>query len=895
MALRLLIANNDGDELYEIDPDGSDSQGGLLRALPSGLTGPQGMAVFNGRLLIADANGSELFDIDPDGADSQVIRLRALPPGLTAPLSMAVYNGRLLITDDDGDELHEIDPDGSDSQGGLLRALPFGIDGPRGMAVFNGRLLIADLQVDELFDIDPDGADSQVMRLRALPSGLTDPQAMAVYNGRLLIANDRQFENELYEIDPDGSDSQGGLLRALPSGLTGPQGMATFGDPDVAPSFTDDTGDAISGTAGTAIANVTVPAADGTPAPTYAASGLPGGLSFDTTTRVLSGTPTAAGSGTITVTATNSEGSADWTVAYAFVAAAVAPSWTDDTGDAISGTAGTAIANVTVPAVDAGTPAPTYAVVGSLPSGLSFNTGTRVLSGTPAAASSGTIRIRATNTAGTDDWTVDYAFTLPDASAPSIAIRAVAAGDEGTTVTLSAIVGSVGSYDAIDYAWVVSGGTLNNASAVSPVWTRPDVSADTAFSINLTITARGTGTNAANGTSDTATSPQRSATVRNVLAALVLSDFDTPDGIDMRVLALIETGTLAGNEVYDANDNRGSLLDGDNTIENVNGSGAFITVGRFQVDSGGGRITLNRRGGSGNFRDGFGGEAGEVYAEATVYLQFVNGTVITLTNTEQNSPGGGFLSYSTPAFPAAWQIAAHTLRTSGTRFILGIGIPEPVGVDHTADAGGASWAFAAPEPSITYTPALTLADRVIPSGHNTVFAALIHAQVSSLNVFGATLDGDTRLTSDLTIASGAPLVFSVQFFRGGSGNFANLFGAGRALREASFHIQTTATDLNSVDIDNIPSSDVEADAFYVSRTITGGTGFRNRFAGLVTGNLFILSMTLPPLAHAVNAGDASWTFDAAQPGSSTSRVADASTSAWDFDIREPSVDKALGA
>ena len=89
----------------------------------------------------------------------------------------------------------------------------------------------------------------------------------------------------------------------------------------VAPSFSDDTGDAISGTVGTAITPVTVPAADGDPAPTYAASGLPAGLAFNTTTRVLSGTPTAAGSGTITVTATNSEGAADWTAAYSFVSA----------------------------------------------------------------------------------------------------------------------------------------------------------------------------------------------------------------------------------------------------------------------------------------------------------------------------------------------------------------------------------------------------------------------------------------------------------------------------------------------------------------------------------------------------------------------------------------------
>ena len=113
----------------------------------------------------------------------------------------------------------------------------------------------------------------------------------------------------------------------------------------VAPSFSDNTGDAISGVVGTAITPITVPEAAGEPAPTYAAvytaselfgfqgagTGwdrapfhsrsqpiLPDGLAFNATTRVLSGTPTAVGSGTITIRATNSEGAADWTVAYSF-------------------------------------------------------------------------------------------------------------------------------------------------------------------------------------------------------------------------------------------------------------------------------------------------------------------------------------------------------------------------------------------------------------------------------------------------------------------------------------------------------------------------------------------------------------------------------------------------
>ena len=186
----------------------------------------------------------------------------------------------------------------------------------------------------------------------------------------------------------------------------------------VAPSFTDDTGDAQSWTQDAAIAAITVPDAGGTPAPTYAVVGtLPGGLGFDAGTRVISGTPTAVGSGTIRIRATNTEGTDDWTVAYTTAAATVAPSFTDDTGDAQSWTVGTSITSITVSEA-AGNPAPTYAVVGALPAGLSFDPATRVISGTPTAADSGTIRIRATNTVGTDDWTVAYT-TAAAPAAPS--------------------------------------------------------------------------------------------------------------------------------------------------------------------------------------------------------------------------------------------------------------------------------------------------------------------------------------------------------------------------------------------------------------------------------------------------------------------------------------------
>ena len=222
---RLLIAAEDAGDLYEIDPDGANSQGDLLRALPSGLTEPQAMTSHDGRLLIVDADGSDLYEIDPDGADAQGGLLRALPSGLTNPRGMTSHDGRLLIADADGDELYEIDPDGAGSQGDLLRDLPSGLTFPGAMTSHDGRLLIADDGGDELYEIDPDGANSQGDLLRDLPAGLQTPVSMASHDGRLLIADANG--DELHEIDPDGANSQGDDLRDFPALINNPSGMTS--------------------------------------------------------------------------------------------------------------------------------------------------------------------------------------------------------------------------------------------------------------------------------------------------------------------------------------------------------------------------------------------------------------------------------------------------------------------------------------------------------------------------------------------------------------------------------------------------------------------------------------------------------------------------------------------
>lgn len=105
-----------------------------------------------------------------------------------------------------------------------------------------------------------------------------------------------------------------------------------------------------------------------------------------------------------------------------------APNFSDDTGDAVTWVTGEAITTITVPQAT-GNPAPTYAVVGSLPTGIAFDVNTREITGTPSGTPSGTIRIRATNSQGTDDWTVAY---TTNAAPPANVLRGVI-GDGGTS------------------------------------------------------------------------------------------------------------------------------------------------------------------------------------------------------------------------------------------------------------------------------------------------------------------------------------------------------------------------------------------------------------------------------------------------------------------------------
>lgn len=139
--------------------------------------------------------------------------------------------------------------------------------------------------------------------------------------------------------------------------------------------------------------------ASGTPT-SYSASPLPGGLSINTTTGAITGTPTAAGTTSVLLGATNGTGTGNATLTVTVAAAGVAPIITNSPLTA-GGTVGSAF-NFTITASGS----PTGYTATPLPAGLSIAAGTGVISGTPTTVGTTSVLLGATNGTGTGNATL---------------------------------------------------------------------------------------------------------------------------------------------------------------------------------------------------------------------------------------------------------------------------------------------------------------------------------------------------------------------------------------------------------------------------------------------------------------------------------------------------------
>lgn len=164
--------------------------------------------------------------------------------------------------------------------------------------------------------------------------------------------------------------------------------------------------------------------ASGSPT-SYSASGLPAGLTMNTVTGNISGTPTGSGTSVVTISASNAFGSGLASLSITVAAATVAPVITSPSS--APATAGTPF--ITYLIVATGLPT-SYSATG-LPPGLTVNQLTGAINGTPTTPGIYVVTLTANNAAGTSTSTLTITVAAA-AIAPVITSPTTASGTSGT-------------------------------------------------------------------------------------------------------------------------------------------------------------------------------------------------------------------------------------------------------------------------------------------------------------------------------------------------------------------------------------------------------------------------------------------------------------------------------
>ena len=208
----------------------------------------------------------------------------------------------------------------------------------------------------------------------------------------------------------------------------------------------------------------------------FNATGLPPQLTVNTTTGVISGTPLSAGTYTVTLSATNASGTGTGTLIVTINPGANPPPGITSPLSA-SGTEGS---NFTYSIAATNNPT-SYNAVG-LPSGLSINTATGLISGIPGAAGLFNVTLTASNAGGTGS--AILALTIfpplpPSAPVANFTVTA-ASGSAPLTVTLDASASSGGN---LTYGWNFGDHSVGFGAVATHTYTQPGT-----YAISLTVT-----------------------------------------------------------------------------------------------------------------------------------------------------------------------------------------------------------------------------------------------------------------------------------------------------------------------------------------------------------------------------------------------------------------------
>jgi prepilin-type N-terminal cleavage/methylation domain-containing protein len=201
--------------------------------------------------------------------------------------------------------------------------------------------------------------------------------------------------------------------------------------------------------------SLTLSGTGGTGALTWTATGLPGGLTLNPATGVISGQPTSAGTSTVTVTATDGAGVAAPGQTFTWVVVA-APAITPP---------GNQLSDLTFPdtltlARTGGTGPFTWSATG-LPAGLVLDPLTGIVAGTPLTAGTSSTQLTLTDALG---GTASASFSWVVSSALTLSNPGNQTSPHNTTITPLAITASGGTSG---YTWSFTGLPANLVGAPS--------------------------------------------------------------------------------------------------------------------------------------------------------------------------------------------------------------------------------------------------------------------------------------------------------------------------------------------------------------------------------------------------------------------------------------------
>lgn len=325
---------------------------------------------------------------------------------------------------------------------------------------------------------------------------------------------------------PTGEGATAVLLNASNASGTGSATLTvTIAPAGVAPLISNNPLTA-PGTVGTPFSFVIT--ATGSPG-SYTASPLPAGLVFNPATGTISGTPSAPGVTSTTLGATNGSGTGSATLTIIVAAASTPPVVITP----FVTSAGTAPATVGVPFVTymiSATGSPTSYAATGLPAGLTVNSFTGAISGTPTAAGTSIVSLAATNRAGTGFSSL-VITVAPPAAAPIITSPLAAIGTVGQPFVtyLIAATGTPSTYMATGLPAGLALDPLTGAINGTPTTAGVSVATLAATNPLGTNTALLTITVAAPVTSPVITSPNTAgATVGTPFVTYVIAATGSP-------------------------------------------------------------------------------------------------------------------------------------------------------------------------------------------------------------------------------------------------------------------------------------------------------------------------------------------------------------------------------